>query len=73
MDWVCDHLGHTFDVHTLHDRNMSTILERVQIAKLLLIQDNNLVRKYHGKKLDDIQFEGIYFYIKTAKTFGLEP
>ena len=59
MDWVCEHLGHSFDVHRQHYRAMSDVLERVQIAKILLIQDLNLVSKFHGKKLDDIQLEGI--------------
>ena len=59
MQWVCDHLGHTLNVHQLHYRAMSGILERVQIAKILLIQDKNLVNKYHGKGLQEIQLEGM--------------
>ena len=58
MQWVCNHLGHILDIHQLHYRAMSGILERVQIAKILLIQDKKLVSKYHGKWLQDIQLEG---------------
>lgn len=58
MQWVCDHLGHTLDVHKTHYRSVSDVLERVEIAKLLLIQDMNLVGKFHGQKLKDIHVEG---------------
>ena len=58
--WVCDHLGHTFNIHREHYRATSDVLERVQIAKLKLLHDENLVGKYHGKNLEDIQLEGTY-------------
>ena len=58
MQWVCDHMGHSFDVHRTYYRAVSDVLERVQIAKVLLIQDNNVVSKYQGKTLNDIQLEG---------------
>ena len=58
MEWVCDHLGHSLNIHRQHYRAMSSVLERVQVAKVLLIQDQNLVGKYHGKRLDEIQLEG---------------
>ena len=56
--WILDHLGHTFDVHRMHYRQTSDLIERVQISKLLLIQDFGMVNKFVGKKLDDIQLEG---------------
>lgn len=57
--WVIDHLGHTMNVHREHYRQTSDLLERVEVAKILLIQDLNLVGKFHGKKLKDIQLDDI--------------
>ena len=58
LDWVCDHLGHTVDVHRAHYRSRSDVLERVEVAKILLMQENGLTNLYVGKKLEDIQLEG---------------
>ena len=51
-------MGHTMDVHLTHYRQTSDILERVEIAKILLIQDTNQVGRFVGKKMEDIQLEG---------------
>ena len=58
LEWVCNHLGHTTKIHKLHYRATSGLIERIEISKLMLIQENNLVRKYAGRKLSNIQFEG---------------
>lgn len=58
-----DHLGHTMDVHRVHYRQTSDIIERVDIAKLLMIQDMGLVGRFKGKKLEEIQFDGSYLEI----------
>ncbi|XP_014669800.1 PREDICTED: uncharacterized protein LOC106810847 [Priapulus caudatus] len=57
MEWVCDHLGHSMDVHRAHYRATSDIIERVHVAKILVIQDMGLVGKYHGRALRDIPLE----------------
>lgn len=59
MKWVTNHLGHTMDVHNLHYRCTSDILERTQVAKLLLLQDHGKIAEYQNKRLEDIQLEGI--------------
>ncbi|XP_062566938.1 uncharacterized protein LOC134229248 isoform X2 [Saccostrea cucullata] len=61
MDWVCNHLGHTKSVHKEHYRQMSGLVERTQISKLLLIQDMNLTSKFRGKKLEDMDIKDIVF------------
>jgi len=33
-------------------------IERMQLGKLLMIQDKNLLAKYRDKRLEDIEFEG---------------
>ena len=58
MGWVTRHLGHTMQVHKINYRQTSNMLERVEIAKLLLIQDMGKVGQFFGKRLEDIQFEG---------------
>ncbi|OWF39284.1 hypothetical protein KP79_PYT22704 [Mizuhopecten yessoensis] len=59
MQWILQHLGHTMDVHKTHYRQTSDLLERVEVAKVLLIQDFGMVHKFVGKQLKDIQMEEI--------------
>ncbi len=33
-------------------------IERVQVSKLLLMQDFNMTKQFEGKRLEDIQFKG---------------
>ncbi|XP_052811802.1 uncharacterized protein LOC128239273 isoform X3 [Mya arenaria] len=54
LDWVCKHLGHTKSVHKTAYQQMSGMVERVYISKLLLIQDLNLTRKFQGQNLEEI-------------------
>lgn len=58
VDWLCEHMGHTADVHKIHYRQMSGLVERVQMTKLFLVQDNNLSQRFKGKKLDEIDLSG---------------
>ena len=58
IDWLCQHLGHTSDVHKMHYRHMSGLVERVKMTKLFLVQDLNLSQRFKGKKLDDIDMTG---------------
>ena len=58
MEWITEHLGHTLDVHKLHYRLTSDVIKRMQVAKLLLIQDFVVVKQFVDKSLEDIQIEG---------------
>ena len=40
-------------------RATSDLLERTQIAKILLLQDQNRVGEFRNKSLEDIQLEGL--------------
>lgn len=66
VDWVCKHLGHIKSVHKAHYQQMSDFIERVHIAKLLLVQDMNLTKQFKGKKLEDIDVSGKYCVIILA-------
>ncbi|XP_065943060.1 uncharacterized protein [Magallana gigas] len=57
MKYICNHLGHTQKVHDLVFRQTSGMIERLDIAKLMLIQEFNVVGKYQNKKLSEIQFD----------------
>ena len=58
MKWLCRHLGHTRKVHEQHYRATSGLIERLDIAKLMLLQEGNMQGKFQGKSLKDINFEG---------------
>ena len=60
LDKVCDHLGHTNAVQKEYYRATSDTAERIDIGKILLIQE----------ELEDIQFEGFFLvpYIYSTGT-----
>ncbi len=58
MKWLCNHLGHTRQVHLRHYHNLSGFIERSQVARLFLIQDLDLTGKFKGKNLDDVDANG---------------
>ena len=64
VDWVCRHLGHTKNVHKMHYRQMSGLIERTQLTKLFLLQDLNLTSQFKGKSLEEIDLKGIRFLYK---------
>lgn len=58
VNWVCRHLGHTKDIHQTYYKQTSGAIERIQLGKLMLIQDRNIVAQFQNKSLDEIQFKG---------------
>ena len=62
MEWVATHLGHTMNVERTYYRVMSSTIEKAKIAKLLLLADQGKVDQFHGKALDDIDFESEYIF-----------
>jgi hypothetical protein len=59
MMWLTNHLGHTMDVHKIHYRLTSGLIERVDIAKMMLMQEHGLISTYAGRKLEDIDLKGM--------------
>ena len=55
---MLDHLGHTMQVHKIHYRQLGPSIERLHIAKMLMVHDSGLMWKYNGKKLEDIPLNG---------------
>lgn len=66
LQWLCSHLGHTKKVHLGHYRQMSGYIERVEISKLLMIEDLQKADIYKGKSLEDISFEGKSHYFEKG-------
>ena len=59
IEWLCQHLGHTAEVHKLHYSNKSGYIERVNLSKLFMIQDYNAAAKFSGQDLSRISVQGI--------------
>ena len=70
MEWVCENIGHTIDVHKNYSRARSDVLERIEIAKILLIQDLGMVKDFVGTNIEDIQFEG-RFLVHVTNMYSL--
>ncbi len=51
MDWVCNNVDHKSHIHKEDYRQMSGLVERVYIAKLLLVQDLNFTQQFRGQNL----------------------
>ena len=58
MNWVINHLGHTLDVHKIHYRMTSDAIEKIHIAKILLLQDHHQVSRFINRSLSEIQLDG---------------
>uniref|UniRef100_A0A8W8MQQ1 Uncharacterized protein n=1 Tax=Magallana gigas TaxID=29159 RepID=A0A8W8MQQ1_MAGGI len=72
QQWLTNHLGHTLDIHKIHYRQTSGIIERVDISKLMLLTEYGLTGKYPGKKLTDITLEEISAEIMSGPSEPLD-
>lgn len=46
LKWLTNHLGHTEKVHLTHERATSGLIERLDVAKIMLLQEQNNVWKF---------------------------
>ncbi len=60
MNQVLNHMGHTWDVHRDYYRQYSSIAERLDVTKILLIQDQDKVHEYSKKGLGEIDIARIH-------------
>ncbi|VDI57024.1 Hypothetical predicted protein [Mytilus galloprovincialis] len=67
LEHLCKHMGHSFNVHMQHYRGASGYIERFNIGKLMLMQDFNVVSKFKGKRIEDINIEDIMKQKMTEK------
>ena len=54
MNQILNHMGHTWEVHKTYYRHYDSIGERLEVAKLLMLQDQNRLNEYRKKGLTDI-------------------
>jgi len=55
---LCGHLGHSTNVHKDYYRQASGFIERVNVAKLMLIQDYNVAGQFKNASLCDVKLDG---------------
>ena len=53
LEWLCNHLGHSINVHRNFYRLQESTLELTKISKLLLAVDEGSVHDLAGKDLND--------------------
>lgn len=59
MHWLADHLGHNLDVHREFYRLKESTAELSKVSRLLLSIDEGNIKNFSGKKLSEIQIDGI--------------
>ncbi len=58
MEQLFKHMGHTKEVHKKYYRQTSSSIEMVNIGKLLMIDERNMMAKFRDKDLSEVQLEG---------------
>lgn len=56
--YITDHLGHNLDVHQIFYRSTSDVIERLDLAKLLILLDKGKIGQYRGQKIEDVAMTG---------------
>ena len=54
MNHILNHMGHTWEVHRAFYREYSSVIERLDVAKVLLMQDTDQVAENRKKKISEI-------------------
>ena len=67
MNQVLNHMGHTWDVHRDYYRQYSTIAERLDVTKILLLQDKDRVHEYSRAGLKEIDIARLHEAEFTGK------
>ena len=62
--YITEHLGHSLNVHDLYYRATSDVIERLDMAKILMLLDNGNIGNYKGRRIENIDMEGIKPYAK---------
>ncbi len=57
MNQILNHMGHTWDVHRDFYRQYDSVGERLDVAKLIMLQDQNKLNEYRDKSLAGIDVE----------------
>ena len=57
MNQILNHMGHTWDVHRDFYRQYDSVGERLDVAKLIMLQDQNKLNEYRDQSLAGIDVE----------------
>lgn len=61
LEWLARHMGHDLAVHREYYRLHDSTLELAKVSKLLLAVDEGQASKWQGKKLSEIELDGMPF------------
>ena len=56
---MCRHLGYSLNIHESYYQQLDTTVEKIKVARLLTAMDNGTITNYIGKKMDEIDVQGI--------------
>lgn len=59
LRWLADHMGHNIDVHREYYRLRESTVELTKVSRLLLAIDEGNAHNFTGKKLSEINIEGV--------------
>jgi hypothetical protein len=63
QQYLANHLGHTMEVHKIHYQQTAGLIENIDMAKIMLMEELNITSKYAGMKLEEIQLLGCFFVV----------
>ena len=63
LDWLARHLGHDIAVHRDFYRLQDHNIELSKVSRLLLAVDEGNASKWAGKRLDDIDLDGMCIFV----------
>ena len=63
LEWLCNHLGHDYNIDRQFYRQQTGVVEIAKVCKLLLAAERGTISKYKGMKLSDVDIpiDGKYF------------
>jgi len=75
LEWLCNHLGHTVQVHKDCYRLHESTVEMAKVSKVLLAIESGVASKFQGKSIDEIDLDGKFFLSreKVAPFSDMQP
>ena len=67
IEWLANHLGHDVDIYQEYYRLYDNATELSKVSRLLLAVDSGKGEAFKGKRLDEIQIDGMTFFIASAR------
>ena len=59
VKWLCNHLGHSFDVHNEFYKLKLDAVELTHIAQTLEVSESGLLSKFKGKKIEEVKLTNV--------------